>query len=347
MSTNSHSDFNAEMNSLHISAASQLHKLQHGLSRLPLELVWSSHDRWPLPNPLSGGQHRPMTRPERPMQIMVLDSSFNPPTMAHLALANSRRPSYQTPDSDTHTPGGDYDAKLLLLSVRNADKSLKAGDATYIQRLEMMALLAKDIKHYSSEGGSGGSPIAEVDANIAMAIIDEPTFVGKSSSLLEFLRQRYSSLMSGREHISQSPPETLPMTQLTFLVGFDTLERLFAPRYYGDSEAQMLTSLRQLLSPPPHGDDSRVVCARRVSLQSDSEEHTQSEQKTLELAQEFMASRITLINIGQKESTYSSSAVRSAIGQAGGDGRSDEWLNLVPTNVADYILKEGLYAQNL
>ncbi|KAF8740077.1 hypothetical protein AX14_008712 [Amanita brunnescens Koide BX004] len=160
-----------------------------------LELL-SSPPKWPLP-----------TEPAKtPLTISILDSSFNPPTRAHLALANSRRPH----GSD------DYDARLLLLSVRNADKTLKPGDATHVQRVAMMRLLS----HH----------ITNTPDNVAVAIIDEPTFVGKSSQLRSFLKQR----------IWDAGAVECPPIQLSFILGFDTLERLVAPRYYGSVEQMTL-----------------------------------------------------------------------------------------------------------
>ncbi|KAF8206129.1 hypothetical protein K438DRAFT_1963230 [Mycena galopus ATCC 62051] len=143
---------------------------------------------WPLPRSQSALH-------QRSLQISVLDSSFNPPTLAHLALDNAPRPS------SGDDAGRGYDAEVCLLSVRNADKTLKPTDASYIQRLEMMRLLAQD---------SAPDPEAH---QIAIGIVDEPTF-GKATKLLAFLEQRLSGL---------------PRPQLTFLLGLDTLERVLAP----------------------------------------------------------------------------------------------------------------------
>src|SRR4051794_37180912 len=67
--------------------------------------------------------------------ILVLDSSFNPPTVAHRALALI----------PTGTAASEPDAMLLLLSVTNADKVPKSGDALPEQRLEMMELVARGL----------------------------------------------------------------------------------------------------------------------------------------------------------------------------------------------------------
>jgi nicotinamide-nucleotide adenylyltransferase len=62
---------------------------------------------------------------------------------------------------------------------------------------------------------------------------------------------------------------------------------------------------------------------------------------TLKLAERFLAEqRIVLIDIGEAEQTYSSTAVRNALGR-----RDDQsWKALVSPGVSQYITKEMLYA---
>lgn len=147
-------------------------------------LVYTSHERWPLSPTHS--------LPKSSVHISVLDSSFNPPTLAHLALANAPSPFPSTPD---------YDAKLLLLSVRNADKLLQEGDATLSQRAEMMSLLVTRIHH----DDPSSCP------NVAVGLVNEPTFIAKSSALRIFLGDRLVELKSNPSHSIS--------TQLTFLMG--------------------------------------------------------------------------------------------------------------------------------
>lgn len=332
-----------------------LQRLQQGISLV--ELVYTPHDHWPYPRPNHRGH--PHSSAKAVLRVSVLDSSFNPPTLAHLALANAHPPKYSsalhtTPHSD---PQGEknYDAKLLLLSVRNVDKALKLGDATHVQRLEMMTLLAteniRQCEHGALPTGTGHDDHCRQDGNVAVAIIDEPTFVGKSSKLLSFLRERLANTFSS---LSSSPSSSrlpiftqsdlgttlIPKPQLTFLQGFDTLERLFSPRYYS-SEDEMLRSLRNFFS--VDGDDSRVVCARRASgSRRDSDEAMQQEmreQRAMEAAKEFMSSeRVMLIDIGDDVRTISSTEVRDKISK--GD---EEWRRLVPQSIAKFITEEHLY----
>ena len=82
---------------------------------------------------------RIINRSSRPLNdgsLYILDSSFNPPTNAHFALALSGLSS------------GQKSTVLLLLAIHNADKQPKP--ASFENRLEMMDLLAKKIESESS-----------------------------------------------------------------------------------------------------------------------------------------------------------------------------------------------------
>lgn len=321
----------ADMSFTRTSAISLLNNVQKGICKPPVELISAPHDRWPIPHP----RFTPLVR--RPLRVLVLDCSYNPPTLAHLALANSRRPLYSeskhSPDHDS-----DYDAKLLLLSVRNADKTMKPGDASYLQRLEMMTLFAKHVVRnvnstFNATKVSSGPEEARL-ANVAIGIIDEPTFVGKSTSLLAFFKDRFTSFASA------TPPSIAYDIQSTFIVGFDTFERLILPRYY-PSESQMLSSLQKFLSPAPDGDDSRIVCAWRGPSVKDSEVIADDDPK-FAITQFISSERIVFIDIGEDVRTYSSTAVRNAISQL--DSEAENWKKYVPREIADYIVREELYA---
>ena len=122
--------------------------------------------------------------------------------------------------------------------------------------------------------------------NVAVGIIDEPTFVKKSSTLRSALQSQLLSLLTSKpdnngsnsnsEIQSLNPAKiglgiNYPEIQLHFLMGTDTLERLLAPRYYAkssntnvDATLAMHTALRGFFSLPPEGGDgSIVVCAGR------------------------------------------------------------------------------------
>ncbi|OAX42691.1 Nucleotidylyl transferase [Rhizopogon vinicolor AM-OR11-026] len=302
-----------------------------------VELVYMSHERWPFSLLPTHPQPKPDT-----IRVSVLDSSFNPPTSAHLALANSLPPPTRY-TMRSGLPGSapasaaelDYDARLLLLSVRNADKALKPGDATYEQRLEMMYLLSKDISASHAQLPEGRSESGY--ANVAIAIIDEPTFIGKAAVLRHFLRARITDLYTlDRRAIAPTSPEiSIPNARLVFLIGFDTLVRLLSPRYYA-SEAAMMDALRFFFS--PGGGDCCVVCAQRTSAGVERTVQEELKAKTLSAAREFMMKkRVALIDIGADE--ISSSEVRTKVAT-----KDETWKRLVTAPVADYIIQSKLYA---
>ena len=316
-----------------------------------VELVYASHPAWP--HPCSRGA------PGDVLRVSVLDSSFNPPSRAHLALANIPRPQFTYEDG---SDSADYDAKLLLLSVRNADKQLAPGDAAHAQRLEMMFLLARDILRVPAAAAACstvGASSPQPHDNVAVAIIDEPTFVGKSTVLLSYLRHRLSAhpaslsapapprlpVSSGSEmsaaranpnaSVTREYPSRLLRPQLTFLVGTDTLERLFAPRYYDSPEA-MRVSLRRFLSAHPDGDDARVVCARRALASSG--DHENEAKLRAAIAEFAVEGRVQLVDIPEEMRTLSSTNIRR--GAKDGD---ESWKAMVTPAVAEYVDAHNLY----
>lgn len=282
-------------------ALGSLQRLQQGLSTL--ELVHTPHGHWP---------YRPEQfhmRKSCPLRVSVLDSSFNPPTLAHLALARSspRGPTDQAVSASEI----DYDARLLLLSVRNVEKSLVPGDATYVQRLEMMYLLSLDIGN-----------------NVAVAIIDQPTFVGKSTILHSFFQSKLASMHTPLA----AGMGALHRPKLTFLLGSDTLVRVFAPKFYA-SEEEMTRLLQNFLF--PDGQDCQIICAHRPNVTIDEE----VKRMALNAYRKFVdRERIHFINIGDDEQTLSSTQVRVTVAAG-----KDDWKRLVTDLVANYIIENGLY----
>ncbi|KAI8388371.1 uncharacterized protein BYT42DRAFT_543682 [Radiomyces spectabilis] len=80
----------------------------------------------------ANGPWPPITK--RECRVLILDSSFNPPTRAHEALLATAVQQF-APDY--------FDAKILLFSTSNADKQLTG--ASVEQRTHMMELLAQKL----------------------------------------------------------------------------------------------------------------------------------------------------------------------------------------------------------
>lgn len=134
------------------------------------------------------------TRVTDPALLYVLDSSFNPPTLAHMQIVTSAL--QETPSVPSRV--------LLLLATQNADKP--SVPASFEDRLVMMSLLAQDLRRELTE--TLGEP-PQVD----VGVIKKPYFVDKAAAIEE----------------SRQYPASLEQVHL---IGYDTLIRIFNTKYY-------------------------------------------------------------------------------------------------------------------
>lgn len=134
-----------------------------------------------------------------PQVLYVLDSSFNPPTLAHRRIASSAL--LENPDRPSRL--------LLLLATQNADKPSKP--ARFEDRLAMMELFARYLISYT------GSLLPAADhqslPHVDIGVTKKPYFVDKAAAI---------------DAVGVYPP-SLKQVHLT---GFDTLIRIFDSKYY-------------------------------------------------------------------------------------------------------------------
>ncbi|EGZ70968.1 hypothetical protein NEUTE2DRAFT_92821 [Neurospora tetrasperma FGSC 2509] len=166
----------------------------------------------------------PIPPTKRPHTLIVLDSSFNPPTLAHLRMATSA-----VHDVIKKKRKGEDEKDmsglrlLLLLAVVNADKAPKP--AAFDQRLAMMWAFAHDVQRaLRGEAGESTNEVspASVDISVDIGLTSKPYFHEKSRVIAE----------SKFYKPPKEEGEEDTMTQV-ILVGFDTLIRIFDPKYYG------------------------------------------------------------------------------------------------------------------
>jgi nicotinamide-nucleotide adenylyltransferase len=306
-----------------------------------VELFHTSHPRWPLsqrtPQTTAGSKESDGKR----IHIAVFDSSYNPPTRAHFAISLTSFPpaglsseSLEIRRHDGQSEEEDpYTARLLLLSARNVDKTLKPGDATFDQRIEMMHLQALDMEERSTS-----SRTAEKDAsagNVAVAALNHPTFVGKSGILLRWFRERRLAEL-GLDESKDSPT-----IRLTFLIGTDTLTRLFIPKYYEPSPtlgSTMQDHLRKFFTT----DNSDIVVAHRGASPKARAEEEAFIQRSEDARTWIERGKLRFVRgeeVSPEEREMSSTRVRKAVAA----GSDDELRVLVGERVREYIEKEGLY----
>ncbi|KAI9632959.1 uncharacterized protein MKK02DRAFT_19725 [Dioszegia hungarica] len=276
--------------------------------RNAFELIHVSQPTWPFASEASQSSER--------AHIVILDSSFNPPHFAHEAMASSTfPPPLVSSDVDSQPP---YSARLLLFSVRNIQKTPKAGDASPVQRLEMTLLLAARLaKSHALPGG------------VAVGILNEPTFVGKS----RILHSHLSSPISPTASSSTSVPPAGRRIKLSFLIGSDTLTRFFQPSFYGGISGMNAASEEYF------GMGSLLICGRR----GEGKESRAVEQEVLDREEvrpwvEKGLVRMLESNQGGQED-ISSTTIRTAIR----DGDDAVLGGLIPEEIMAYIRREGLY----
>lgn len=196
----------------------------------------------------------------------------------------------------------------------------------------MMSLLAREVEAQHEEQD-------QTKANVAVAIIDEPTFVAKSFVLQQALREHLRTMNGDHDSTKLVP-------KLTFVMGFDTLERVLAPRYYpGGTPDTMHSALQSFFAATPDGDGSAVVCAWRGAgkpAPAGSERETEADTKTREtlaLAEPYAsAGHVTFMELSEWEMLLSSSEVRTECARG-----SQAWRDMVPQLIAEFIEEHELY----
>ena len=142
------------------------------------------------------------SKDESPRTLFILDSSFNPPSVAHQTLAQS---VLRKSSSDSFLKPHRL---LLLFATMNADKAPSA--ASFDQRLTLMSIFATDLLE-DLEAKSDEYSIVPVDIGVTKV----PYYTDKSRAIE----------IEGVQWYPAKPKHI-------HLVGFDTLTRFFAAKYY-------------------------------------------------------------------------------------------------------------------
>lgn len=148
--------------------------------------------------------------------LYVLDSSFNPPSKAHSSLVKAALKSRVSSSEHESSP-----RVLFLLATVNADKKPKPAD--FEDRIVMMTLAAEDLRSSFQSQSASSTGLKDTDVHlptIDIGITKLPYFVDKASSI-----------ESCGVYTSPQRSETA-VTEQIHLTGFDTLIRIFTPKYY-------------------------------------------------------------------------------------------------------------------
>lgn len=258
------------------------------------------------------------SRNDQPQTLLILDSSFNPPSIAHQSLALTAL--HKASKTITSHPGPHR--LLLLFSTLNADKAPSA--ASFAQRLTLMTIFAVDLLSSIKDRPDSTSYLApQIDIGVTTA----PYYTDKSAAI--------TSTAEGKEWYPSNPRHI-------HLLGFDTLTRFFAPKYY-QSFSPPLSALEPYFA-AKHG--------LRATLRPDDAYGSEAEQRAfvqrladgemeVEGGKREWAGQVELVDATPKAGV-SSTVVRKA-------AKAGEWGtvgDLCTTGVADWVKEEGLYEED-
>jgi nicotinamide-nucleotide adenylyltransferase len=250
----------------------------------------------------------------------------------------------------THTQGQRLSTLrlLLLLSVNNADKGVKP--AAFDKRMAMMWAFARDLQRAlqsqaESASGDGQGAISEEAETLSvdLGLATVPYFHEKSAALAE------STFYNG----DTEAKDACKMEQL-FLVGYDTLIRIFNPKYYGPPETTGRVAVTEITPMQKALDPFFSRAKLRVTMRTDDEWGGAEEQAAyLEglLRAEGMSKvggskdwgdRIEMVEGRQAGADVISSTYARA---AAKDRDSERLDSMVSPEVRWWIEQEGLYIE--
>lgn len=304
-----------------------------------------------------------------PKTLFILDSSFNPPSIAHAALAQSAflddcnsssssqpsQPSQQQKEKEKK----EYESPhrlLLLFAVTNADKI--AAPASFEHRLAMMTVFARDLQDFFAsltERGQGQGQEQEQKEEQKQHKDENENEEQKEKQhppmAIDIGVTKYPFYTDKSRAIESEGYPTHP--RHIHLLGYDTLTRIFTAKYY----------IQQNFNPPfaalqPYFDKGYEL---RVTLRPDSSSSSagptssveKEDQKTSFLsnltdprgemqkngAQALWARQIEFVSPQHAEMGVSSTRIREAV-------KRGEWevvRELCTPRVAGWVEREGLY----
>ena len=246
-----------------------------------------------------------------PKTLYILDSSYNPPTLAHLRIATSALFKDSLPSPSPKR-------LLLLLAIQNADKAPKP--APFEQRLALMQVFASDLlSSISEETRTSG------EVGIDIGVTKCPYFIDKAAAI---------------ENSAEYPRDA----QQVHMTGFDTLIRIMNPKYYGPEHSLKVLEpffQKNRLRVTYRTDDEWGSRKTQDDYLADIENGERDEDGA---SREWVTEgRIEMCEGRQEgDEIISSTKVREAAKEKDRSALG----RLVTDGVADWVLKEGLYTEN-
>lgn len=247
-------------------------------------------------------------------QLLVLDSSFNPPHLGHLSMIRQSLLELSKKKTENKTFGVqtiNTNSVLLLFSVKNADKD-SVSIEEYAKRLEMVTLMSKYINQ-------------ELGIYCGVALTDASLFVDKSTLINNWIRKE-----------SENKIENY------FLLGFDTIIRFFNKKYYVNSIVDSLNPFfkqSNLIVFIRDDKSSQMSITDQVEYLENIKRGNLIEGNDITKLPDNWKDRILYCE-AKNEWGISSSGIRREIEAGNG---SKEWEGKVISAIRNYIKENGLY----
>lgn len=264
------------------------------------------------PSSLKAQDPARLAQKDAPKTLIILDSSFNPPSTAHLMLARS------VLEHKTLSQYVGPHRLLLLFSTSNADKA--PSPASFDQRLSMMTVFARDLL--------ATIPSDHTAVPVDIGVTKAPYYTDKSAAI---------ESADGQEWYSSQP------LRHVHLIGFDTLIRFFAAKYYADKFDPPFSALepffnaghRLRVTLRPEDSEGGSVEAQRAFLK-----RLEDGEMEVDGGKREWAKQIELVDPAP-EAGISSTKIRAAAKKA-------DWETvgrLCTPSVAEWVPREELYAE--
>lgn len=244
--------------------------------------------------------------PHDPQTLLILDSSFNPPSRAHAWLAQSA-----LRHAKSHLPGPHR--LVLLFSTNNADKA--PSPAAFDVRLGLMTLFAHDIAQTTS-------------VPIDIALTNAPFYTDKSRAITH-----------------EGPwAQASPAPRHVHVMGYDTVTRFLGTKYYKDYKPPLSAvapyfeaghQLHVALRPSEKWGS--------VQEQRDWIDGLRDGRMDADGAQRQWAHQVTVVEADETERDRVHEVSSSRIRELAKKGAMDEVRQLCTPSVSGAIVTDGIY----
>jgi len=198
---------------------------------------------------------------EKISNIIVLDSSFNPPTLSHIKLLTETFCFYCDKAISENQNEMTFLNPTFLLLITNNNVDKKLIKANLPQRLKMMEISANIFKKeiillMNDKYQKIKNKINNI--NILVGITNVGRFIDKVTAIKQFI----------------------PKASPTFIMGWDTITRFFMEKYYvGMNMKEVLDDFFK---------DSSIICADRIIYEENNNSYVNNNNKEINTLNHFL-----------------------------------------------------------